>query len=82
MQRRRKCWHRDIAAPAKDIARHKVLYDSEDLEEHDTAAEIRDEIRSGLESQFPDYLDESINHYNLPQQIILANLLYLNICGI
>ena len=70
MQRRRKenAGIEDIAAPAKDIARHKVLYDSEDLDEHDTAAEIiRDEIaRSGLESQFPDYLDESINHYNLP----------------
>ena len=70
MQQRRKenAGIEDIAAPAKDIARNKVLFDSEDLDEHDTAAEvIRDEIaRSGLESQFPDYLDESIDHYKLP----------------
>ena len=61
MQQRRKenAGIEDIAAPAKDIARNKLLRDGEDFEEHDTAAEvIRDEIaRSGLESQFPDYLD-------------------------
>lgn len=58
----------EMTAPPKELGRDMMLFEGDDLEAYENAADIiQNEIsRSGLESEFPDYLDENINVKKLP----------------
>ena len=58
----------DMAAPPEELGRDMALYQGDDLELYENAADIiQDELgRSGLASQFRDYLDENIDAKRLP----------------
>jgi hypothetical protein len=70
MQQRRKenAGIEDIAAPPKNLGRDMMLYEGDDLETYENAADvIQDELETSPDpSKFPDYLTEGIDAKKLP----------------
>ena len=70
MQQRRKenAGIEDIAAPPKKLGRDMMLFEGDDLEAYENAADvIQDELETSSDpSKFPDYLTEGIDAKKLP----------------